>query len=130
MTKEHGQLWEAEKRAVRQLRDGLGRPVDRAIVEMVAALRMVGVHTVMSCGGHVDREIGPSVSVASPRAEKHRRQAHEAEKPGDPTKALRAWRMVERYNAAELRHLVANAIAASGRCRGDRRTAAAIGPAP
>ncbi|WP_217241378.1 hypothetical protein [Streptomyces sp. AC555_RSS877] len=106
MTKEQRELWEAEKHAVRQLRDGMGMAVDRPIIDTVAVLRLLGFHTYMSCGGHIDRALGPSVSIASPHADEHRRRAHEAEKQGDREQARRAWQMVERHNAVELRRLV------------------------
>ena len=34
------------------MKDKLGMPVDKGIRELVIALRMFGVRTIMSCGGH------------------------------------------------------------------------------
>jgi len=43
-------------------------PVDRGIVETVAILRLLGIHTTSSCAGHLDRITGgPYVNFASVR---------------------------------------------------------------
>jgi hypothetical protein len=106
MTREQQKIWEQEKYRVRRITDGVGMPVDRQIVETVAILRLLGIHTHMSCGGHTARCIGPWVSFRSPRAASYQAQAYEAEKEGDHERARRAWRLVERYNAQQLHRLV------------------------
>lgn len=81
---------------VRQIRDTLGRPVDKDIEETVAILQMMGIATTMSCGGHIDRDTGgPYVTfahkdilqyrqiietVGNPRSDEHKAAMHEAKK--------------------------------------------------
>ena len=51
-------MWDKVISEVRGLRDALGMTVDEPVVEAVAALRMLGLNTTMSCGGHLDRITG------------------------------------------------------------------------
>jgi hypothetical protein len=66
---EQSQIWNKEKQAVLALTDKLGTPVDRGIVETVTALRLLGLHTVGSCAGHISRSgsTGPFVLFKSPQ---------------------------------------------------------------
>lgn len=60
------EAWEKARREVHQFKDKLGMPVDRGIVETVAILRLLGIHTTSSCAGHSDRVTGgPYVKFAS-----------------------------------------------------------------
>ncbi|MFF5363170.1 hypothetical protein ACFY4I_27890 [Streptomyces scabiei] len=103
MTREHKKIWDAEKRKVRRLVDGVGMPVDRHIVETVAILRLMGFKTHMSCGGHVDRARGPWVSFRPRQADTYSSKAHGED---DSAKTRRYWRLVEKYNAREMQRLL------------------------
>ncbi|MGW3287531.1 hypothetical protein ACWDR3_23145 [Streptomyces sp. NPDC001002] len=103
MTEDQKHIWEREKRAVRQLRDGLGKPVDRRVVDVVAALRLTGIHTDASCGGHVDRVISPYVTFRSVTNADDRQHI---EKATDQTTRLRRKRRAIQRNAAELGRLL------------------------
>lgn len=103
MTNEQRRLWESEKHAVRSLRDDLSRPVDREILETVAALRMIGVNTIASCGGHVDRLLSPYVMLASPEAMTARRRASESV---DHATKQRLLKKATKRNADELATLL------------------------
>ena len=103
MTNDQTRIWEGEKQAVQALRDGLGRPVDRAIVETVAILRLLGLHTYSSCGGHAERGCSPYVAFRSPDASTYREQAANEK---DEAAARRLRRMTLRANARELAQLL------------------------
>lgn len=61
--------WEHMVREVCQLRDALDMPVDSEIIETVAALRLLGFDTILSCAGHTDRDTwGPYVAFESIKA--------------------------------------------------------------
>lgn len=47
--------YQESKEIVDRLADGLGMPIDEKIKYLVAAMRMYGVRTTMSCEGHLDR---------------------------------------------------------------------------
>ncbi|MEV8548191.1 hypothetical protein [Streptomyces sp. NPDC051572] len=103
MTREQQKIWEQEKHAVRRLRDGLGRPVDRGVIETVAILRVLGVHTNMSCGGHVDRLLSPYVTFASPDSNDDRRRGYASD---DRRLRRRLIGRASRRNAQELHILL------------------------
>lgn len=103
MTREQQGIWEREKRAVRQLRDGLGKPVDQAIVETVAILRLLGFHTDSSCGGHFDRAASPYVAVRAPSNQADRRRIEEAGTQGEKR---RCKNQALQHNAGELARLL------------------------
>ncbi|MEU3251083.1 hypothetical protein [Streptomyces sp. NPDC006997] len=96
-------IWERERRQVRQLRDGLGKPVDRQIVEAVTILRVLGFTTTGSCGGHADRLLAPYVGFRSATNAEDRQYIEQA-----PDQAARRRRKNQtiRHNAAELGRLV------------------------
>ncbi|MFG2681776.1 hypothetical protein [Streptomyces sp. NPDC048392] len=70
----------------------------------MAILRLLGLHTVSSCAGHLDRGVGPWVGLKSPRAAADReRMSHAADSSPEKRRALR---LALRHNAAELQTLV------------------------
>ncbi|MFD9431462.1 hypothetical protein [Streptomyces sp. NPDC060002] len=79
MTEDQKHIWEREKRAVGELRDGLGKPVDPAIVETVTVLRLLDFTTHSSCGGHLDRPASPYVAFRASSNQADRRFIEEAE---------------------------------------------------
>jgi hypothetical protein len=61
--------WQATLAEIDRLRDKLGRSLDPGSRELVACLRLLGIHTVMSCEGHADRKTeGPYVMFSSAQA--------------------------------------------------------------
>lgn len=64
-----GRRWANEERKVRTLTDALGNDMDASITPAVVALRLLGFHTIASCGGHLDRHTGgPYVLIEVPEA--------------------------------------------------------------
>lgn len=56
----------AVRREVEQFRDALGLGMDSGIVDIVVALRVIGINTIGSCYGHPDRlTLGPYVMFDS-----------------------------------------------------------------
>ncbi|MBP5895224.1 hypothetical protein F3K32_36000 [Streptomyces sp. LBUM 1483] len=72
-------------------------------MDTVAALRMIGIHTIASCGGHVDRLLGPYVMLASPEATTARRRASESD---DQAVKRRLLKKAAKLNAHELATLL------------------------
>jgi hypothetical protein len=103
MTNDQARIWEHEKRAVRALQDGLGRPVDQPVVETVAILRLLGLHTTSSCGGHADRTLSPYIAFRSPRTSALRPRTANV---NDEATARRLRRMTLKANADELASLL------------------------
>ncbi|MGW0495768.1 hypothetical protein ACWD0Z_10165 [Streptomyces sp. NPDC003007] len=103
MKRDQKNIWDQEKRAVRRLRDGLGKPVDPAIVETVAILRLLSFTTTGSCGGHADRLLAPYVDFRSATNSNDRQHIEEA--PDPATRRRRKNQTIQR-NAAELGRLV------------------------
>lgn len=69
MTEGQQRQWHEALALTRQLKDGLGMPVDEGIVETVAILRLLGFTTTGSCAGHLERVTGgPYVTFESPEA--------------------------------------------------------------
>jgi hypothetical protein len=103
MTRDQKNIWDQEKRAVRRLRDGLGKPVDPAVVETVAILRLLGFTTTSSCGGHADRLLSPYVAFRSATNADDRRHIEDA-----TDQATRQhWKnQTIQHNAAELGRLL------------------------
>jgi hypothetical protein len=64
--------WSSHLRSIRRLTDGRGMPIDEGILETVAILRLLGVNTVGSCEGHLDRGYGPYVSFEAKAADSDR----------------------------------------------------------
>jgi hypothetical protein len=50
--------WDSFVEHFAQLKDTLGKPIDPEIFETVVALNALGMSTVMSCGGHLDKRRG------------------------------------------------------------------------
>lgn len=96
-------IWERERRQVRQLRDGLGKPVDRQIVEAVTTLRLLGFTTTGSCGGHADRMLSPYVAFRSATNADDRQHIEEA---ADQIARRRRKSQAIQHNAAELGRLL------------------------
>ncbi len=93
----------------RHLVDGRGMLVDEDILETVAILRTIGVNTVSSCGGHLDRGYGPYVWFEAKDAAADRARYAEyqrAAKSDTPTDAVReVGRKISRDEIAEKRKL-------------------------
>ncbi|MFJ7189707.1 hypothetical protein [Streptomyces bacillaris] len=104
MTRDQQAIWEQEKRVVRALRDGLGKGVDRQAVEVVAALRLVGINTDGSCGGHADRLLGPYVTFRSTTNASDRQQIKRA---ATPSTLRRRKRRAIQHNAVQLSQVLA-----------------------
>jgi hypothetical protein len=69
------------------LRDRLGRPIDKDVIETVTALRALGFNTTSSCGGHLRRmTTGPYVIVRSVKAQQYERRALEINDLHDATR--------------------------------------------
>lgn len=96
-------IWERERRKVRQIRDGLGKPVDRQIVEAVTILRLLGFTTTGSCGGHADRMLSPYVAFRSAANADDRQRIEEA---ADQAARGRRKSQAIQHNAAELGRLL------------------------
>lgn len=63
----------AIKKEVSQLKDGLGKPIDEGIFDTVAAMRALGINTIGSCEGHVDRVTGgPYVMFEAPNIQRYK----------------------------------------------------------
>jgi hypothetical protein len=68
---EQQKIWREALRQTRKIKDGLGMPVDKHIVETVAIMRLMGINTTMSCGGHLRRITnGPYVMFYAPTYKK------------------------------------------------------------
>lgn len=103
MTEHQKGIWEREKRAARRLRDGLGKPVDRQAVDVVAILRLLGFSTTSSCGGHFDRAATPYVAFRSEDNQYERQRIEEA----NSSVAKQHWKkQAIQHNAAELGRLL------------------------
>lgn len=50
--------WDSFVEHFAQLKDALGKPIDPEIFETVIVLNALGMSTVMSCGGHLDKRRG------------------------------------------------------------------------
>lgn len=93
------EAWAQALREAQRLKDGLGRSLDREIIETVAVLRLMGFSTTMSCGGHLSRITGgPYVRFCSPAAKKY----HEQYKQIDPA-GLEGKRLASKAYRANLR---------------------------
>jgi hypothetical protein len=70
MLAQKNKTWQDALSQVRDLRDGLGCPVDEEIVETVAIIRLLGMNTTSSCGGHQLGKVGsgPCVTFGSAEA--------------------------------------------------------------
>lgn len=96
--------WSKEERKVRALVDALGHGMDTAIVPAVVALRLLGFHTIASCGGHLNRHTGgPYVLIESPQAASRAREAQAMSEDNPSYLALRERADVAR--ATDLRRL-------------------------
>lgn len=79
-----GGRWAYEERKVRTLTDALGNDMDAPITPAVVALRLLGFHTIASCGGHLDRHTGgPYVLIEASEAATLARKAQKI-KDDDP----------------------------------------------
>src|SRR5579862_3856182 len=59
--------WEAKRREIDQLIDGLGLGIDEGIKETVVAFNMLGLNTSGSCEGHLDHGLTtPWVDIEAP----------------------------------------------------------------
>jgi hypothetical protein len=76
MQPKQNERWNKKIDEIGEIRDGLGKKVDGAIVETVAIFRLFGFTTTGSCGGHVKRITGgPYVIFESPEAARLAREA-------------------------------------------------------
>lgn len=51
------EMWEAMSVEVGYWVDGVGYPIDKEIKDTVIALNLMGIETVASCGGHLDKDL-------------------------------------------------------------------------
>lgn len=59
--------WSQVAQQLASVTDSLGMPIDEGIRETVIALNALGIHTIASCEGHLDRGIAaPWVDIAAP----------------------------------------------------------------
>lgn len=78
MTSEQQTIWRNAIKQTRKITDGFGMPVDKEIVETVTIMQLMGIHTIMSCGGHVRRTTGgPYIMFISQKAKKYAEQLKE-----------------------------------------------------
>lgn len=70
MSNDQQTIWQTALDNTRAITDGLGMPIDEEIVETVAIMRLMGINTTMSCGGHLDRVTGGPYIMFSPREAK------------------------------------------------------------
>ena len=101
-------LWQEELTLVRGLRDALGMKVDPGIEEAVAALRLLGFQTTMSCAGHVDRATtgGPYIMFKSESAHAMYISTREELDPEVREATLRDCQIIALRDADRLRHIV------------------------
>lgn len=77
-------MWQQTLRQVQGLTDKLGMGVDGEIAETVTAMRLIGLTTRMSCGGHLDRITGgPYVTFIAQGAEVYRKKCAAIANPKD-----------------------------------------------
>ncbi|MFL5627216.1 MAG: hypothetical protein ACJ788_16675 [Ktedonobacteraceae bacterium] len=75
MSKE--QQWQEVTDQVARLVDALGMPIDPGIRDTMIALNVLGIHTLASCEGHLDRGIAaPWLDIGDPNARPAAKQAH------------------------------------------------------
>ncbi|MFE1887224.1 hypothetical protein [Streptomyces microflavus] len=103
MTEEQKNVWGREKRAVHRLRDGLGKPVDQAVVPTVVALRLLGFTTTSSCGGHFGRPASPYVALRSPENQADRQRIEGAQNQAEQH---RLRELAIQHNAGQLARLI------------------------
>lgn len=99
-----GEGWSKEERKVKAFADALGNGMDPAIIPAVVALRLLGFHTIASCGGHLNRHTGgPYVLIESPKAVLLARKAQAISEDDPAYLALRE--RADLARATELRRL-------------------------
>lgn len=68
--------WHIALEQVKQITDRFGMPMDEGIIETVAIMQLMGIHTTMSCEGHPERQTGgPYIMFVSSIAEESRKEA-------------------------------------------------------
>jgi len=66
---EKGKRWQKVKAWAERVTDALGNHIDPGIMDTVILLNLLGIHTVSSCEGHLDRELTPNVMFYDPGAD-------------------------------------------------------------
>ncbi len=76
---EKEQQWNQKIMELKKIQDRRGMPIDENILEAVAALNLLGIHTVQSCEGHADWGTGaPYIDIKAPNTQILDRQEMEA----------------------------------------------------
>jgi hypothetical protein len=95
-------LWEAERRAVLELRDRQSLGVDEGIVEPLVALRLMGVKTIASCEGHGDSGLkAPWIDIGAevpPLLDEEMRRADDSH---DEERAHGVWEQIHALHLQE-----------------------------
>lgn len=86
MTTAQRHAWHQAKKEARRITDKLGMPIDRGILDTVVVLRLLGINTTGSCGGHLDRRntSGPYVDFRPKLTKEYELQAQAIGDPKDP----------------------------------------------
>jgi len=105
MATEKQSCWQETRKHVLQMTDKLGMPVDKRMIETVTILKLLGLHTTMSCSGHMQRITGgPYVAFISPKAEKYRERCKQIDNPKD-AQYKKLYQKALRENILELQKL-------------------------
>jgi hypothetical protein len=107
-TREDKELaWRDMLKRAKSIRDGLGMPIDKPIIEIVVILRLLGFNTTGSCSGHIRRiTSGPYVNIQSVKSLDYTERALKiTDTDSDEYRRLR--RRADYYRAQDLQRLVA-----------------------
>src|SRR5690242_14200340 len=68
-------MWQVVSEKMRQTTDGLGKGIDPGIFETVVGLNVLGIPTVASCEGHLDRAMAaPWIEIEPPEVQALRQE--------------------------------------------------------
>ena len=107
MTRENKELaWRDTLKRAKSIRDGLGMPIDKPIIETVVVLRLLGLNTTGSCGGHIRRITrGPYINIQSVKSLDYTKQALKLTNT-DSDEYRKLCRKANYYRAQDLQKLV------------------------
>ena len=63
-------LWKSKYKEVSTYTDGLGRGMDKKIINVVTGLNLLGIKTIMSCHGHLNRSLFPYIIFEAENCDK------------------------------------------------------------
>jgi hypothetical protein len=96
-------LWQQKLAEVSKLRDEADKGIDEGIKETVAALQLLGLQTIQSCEGHLDRgkQTAPWVDIESPEVRALRSRIWELSGASAKSRPLWGARQAPACGAAE-----------------------------